>query len=94
MRDPSISSVAYEPGDPTTIQDMSDLRRYLKDQETRLQATIMALAAGHMDVTTVAPRKPRDGDFRLCDGVSWAPVGPGVKLPVWYDGTNSTWKVF
>lgn len=94
MRDPSISSVAYEPGDPTTIQNMDDLRRYLKSEGIKQQAAIMALAAGHMDLTTVAPKKPREGDFRLCDGVNWAPLGPGVKRPVWYDGTTATWKQF
>jgi len=92
MRDPSISSVIYEPGDPTTIQSMDDLRRYLRDQEIKQAAAFNALAAGHLDITTVAPPKPRAGDLRICSGTTWAPVGPGVSKPVWFDG--SIWKAF
>jgi hypothetical protein len=94
MRDPSISSVAYEPGDPTTIQNMDDLRRYLREQEIKIAATFAVLAAGHLDITTVAPKKPRDGDIRICDGVTWAPLGATIKKPVWFDGATNTWKQF
>ena len=45
------------------------------------------LADGQLDTTTVAPTKPREGMFRLADGVSWNPGSGsgfyGYRAGVW-----------
>ena len=43
---------------------------------------------GQLDVTTVAPAKPRDGMIRLADGVSWNP-GSGRGF---YGYSNAAWR--
>ena len=78
MRTPTIASAAYVPGDPPN--DPKDLPRFLRQEFIKMAAAIDAVAAGHVDVTYVAPAKPRDGDIRLCDGTSWNPLGTGQKF--------------
>ena len=73
MRAPNAGSSTYAPGDPPA--DPAQLQRYLREMETKLSATFSALAAGHLDKSTVAPAKPRDGDIRYADGTSWNPGG-------------------
>ena len=71
---------------PTTPEE---LPRYLNDEIPRLWTAIKALAAGHMDVTYVAPDKPRAGDFKYADGTSWNP-GSG-EGPYYFKSSTSTW---
>lgn len=53
--------------------------RFLTDELLKIQSAFLALAAGHLDVTTVAPAKPRAGDIRYADGAAWNPgSGQGV----------------
>lgn len=87
MRTPNNGSVQYTPGDPPA--DPAQMQRYLRELETRIAATFAALAAGHLDKTYVAPAKPRDGDIRYADGVSWLPNGAGG-VGIWYYKVN-TW---
>jgi hypothetical protein len=78
VRTPTLASVQYTPD--KVPDDQAELARYLTRELEKLQSAIAALSAGHLDVTTVAPTKPREGDFRLCDGVSWNPLGTGQKF--------------
>lgn len=81
MRTPNLGSVQYQPAEVPA----DPLQAYLRDEFNKIAAAIGALAAGHLDKTTVAPAKPRDGDIRYADGVSWAPgAGAGI---YWYNGT-------
>ena len=73
MRTPNIGASAFNPGDPPV--DPVQLQRWLRELVVMQTAAFTALAAGHLDKTTVAPAKPRDGDFRYADGTSWNPGG-------------------
>lgn len=91
MRPTTLNSAQYNPGDPPA--DPQQLQRFLREEFVKLKAAVNALALGHLDVTTVAPTKPREGDWRIADGVLWNPLGTG-KGPVWYDATAVAWKAF
>lgn len=79
------SSIALSFDDPPA--DPTQLQRYLREQNVKVVAAIMALADGHLDKQFVAPAKPRDGDIRYADGTLWNPgSGAGVyvfKSTVW-----------
>ncbi len=78
MRTPNLGSVFYIPNDPP--EDPKDLARYLREEQQKVAAAISALAAGHLDKSTVAPAKPRDGDIRYASGApGWDP-GSGVGI--------------
>lgn len=88
MRTPNNGSGLYAPGDPP--QDPAQLQRYLREEMTKISAAIGALAAGHLDQSTVAPAKPRDGDIRYASGApNWNP-GAGVGI-YYYKGATSAW---
>jgi hypothetical protein len=73
MRNPNLGSVQYQ---PTPVpDDPKDLPRYLQDELGRLADVVRLLAVGHIDVSYVLPEKPRQGDIRYADGVSWNPGG-------------------
>jgi hypothetical protein len=55
---------------PEQVADAQIYRELLK-----IQAALLALSDGHLDMTTVAPTKPRAGDMRFADGTSWNPGG-------------------
>ncbi len=70
---------------PDTVPpDPKDMRRFLTTQLARISAAVNLLAAGHIDLTSVSPGKPRNGDIRIADGVNWNP-GSG-EGPYWYNG--------
>lgn len=88
MQAQNSNSIFYAPSQPPS--DTKDLQRYLKDEFYSIQTAIMQLAAGHIDVVSVAPSKPREGDIRLCDGTNWNPVSLGKRFVgfrggVWVD---------
>lgn len=86
MRTPNLSSVQYAPSDPP--DNPAALQGFLRSELLKIGAAIQALAAGHLDVTHVAPPKPREGMVRLADGTDWNPgAGQGV-----YCFYNSTWN--
>lgn len=87
VRTANLGSVQYMPNDPPN--DPADLPRYLREEMNRIAAAIAALAAGHLDKTTVAPVKPRDGDIRYADGVNFKPNGTGGVGIYYYSG--ATW---
>lgn len=85
MRSPNIGTVQYTPNQVPT--DAADMQRFLFEELNRISAAIRALAEGHFDKTTVAPKKPRDGDVRYADGVNWKPNGTGGAGIWYYNGT-------
>ena len=70
MRTPNIKSVGYTPDDPPA--DPAQHQRFLRDELRKISAAISLLADGHIDVTTVTPSKPRDGDIRYA--MTWKSV--------------------
>lgn len=80
-------SIQYAPADPPA--DPAQLQRYLREEIAKISVAIDLLAAGHLDKTTVAPTKPRDGDIRYADGTNWNP-GAGKGL---YMHNGSVWTL-
>lgn len=78
VRTASISSVQYTPANAPETQEQ--INRYMIEELRKISAAINLLALGHLDVTHVAPAKPREGDIRLCDGINWNPLGTGQKF--------------
>ena len=77
MRTPNLGSVFYAPNTPPN--DPAELQRFLFDELKKISVAINGLALGHLDQSTVAPSKPRDGDLRYADGTLWNPgSGRGV----------------
>jgi hypothetical protein len=77
MQTRNLNSVFYSP--QIVPSNPADLPNFLRDELVRLQTAINLLAMGHVDVTHVAPLKPRDGDFRFADGTDWNPgSGRGI----------------
>jgi hypothetical protein len=68
--------------------DPKDLARYLRNELQQIQFSIDQLATGQLEVTTVAPAKPRDGMLRRADGTSWNP-GSGQGVYCYY---NAAWR--
>lgn len=85
LKTPNISTVFYYPSPAPT--DNNQLGFYIEDELRKISATIQLLAQGHIDKTTVAPNKPREGDIRLADGSSWNP-GSGAGIYCYY---GSSW---
>lgn len=77
MRSPTLGSAFYVPGNPP--DDPAQLPRFLQAELAKLSGAIDLLIAGHLDKSTAAPAKPREGDLRLADGTLWNPgSGQGV----------------
>ena len=87
MRTPNLGTVSYAPDQ--VPDDPEELKRFLRSEFQKLQSAIQLLAKGHLDKTTVAPAKPRDGDFVYADGSSFNP-GSGVGI-YYYKGATSAW---
>ena len=85
MRTPDIATMPYYPG--PVPSDPEQIPRYLESEFMKIAAAIQRLQEGHVDVTYVAPAKPREGDFRLADGSSWNPLGTGKKFVGYRGGT-------
>lgn len=85
MRTASIASAYYSPGQIPT--DAEDLQRFLREELNKLSSVIALLASGHLDKSTVAPIKPRDGDIRYADGINWKPNAIGGAGVWYYNGT-------
>lgn len=56
---------------------------FIRNELQQIQFAIAQIADGQLDVTTVAPAKPRDGMIRRADGVGWNP-GSGVGVYCFY----------
>jgi hypothetical protein len=64
------------------------LAPFLREELAKLQAVLSTVCDGQLDVTTVAPSKPRDGMLRRADGALWNP-GSGQGVYCYY---NSAWR--
>lgn len=91
MRPVSIASVQYAPQSPP--DDPAALGRYIHDELQKVAAAIALVGIGHLDMTYVAPKKPRDGDIRYADGTQWNPNammgGRGLYI---YVGATGIWN--
>ncbi len=88
MRTPTISSAFYSPG--ASPSDPEQLRAFIENELRKIAAAMLLVSAGHIDMTYVAPIKPRFGDIRLADGTQWKPNGTGgVGVWCYY---NNTWN--
>lgn len=85
MKPYNTGSVFYSP-EPVP-SNASEIPAYLERELLKIQRTFELLATGHIDVTYVAPPKPREGDFKLADGTSWNP-GSGAGFYGYY---GSSW---
>lgn len=85
MRATSGAGRRYVPGIfPTGGSDeMQALKRFLREELVRVQAAFESVADGNLEVTTVAPEKPRDGMVRRADGTNWNP-GSGAGVYCYY----------
>ena len=88
MRTANSSSVGYAPGQVPSNQ--KDWARWMQSEFSGVSVAINLLAAGHLDVTHVAPTRPRDGDLRYADGTNWA-AGAGSGLYMYF---TSAWTKF
>lgn len=84
MRTPTIGTAFYAPGEPPS--DPKDLQNYLREELQKIATAVTALSLGHLDTTTVAPAKPRDGDLRLVGTSGWDPIGTGQQFVGYYGG--------
>ena len=76
----------YTVGDIPT--NAADIPAFLRQELDKIQAVTNAIQDGQLDVTTVAPSKPRDGMLRRADGTSWNP-GSGQGVYCYY---NAAWR--
>lgn len=85
MRPLNTSTIFYVP--EQVPSDPAQLPMYLENEFAKIKRSIEQISMGHFEVTYVEPPKPRKGDLRYADGVSWNPgSGQGVYV---YKGT--TW---
>lgn len=77
--------MSYKPTD--TLKD-SEVFREFQQVASELQELRRML------VTFREPFKPRDGQFIIPDGVTWNPLGDGLKRPIWFDKDAGVWKAF
>lgn len=88
MRTGNLGSALYAPGQVPS--DPKALPAFLTAELAKLKAALDLVALGHVDSTTVAPAKPREGDIRLADGAAWSPDASGAANLYCYIG--GTWK--
>jgi hypothetical protein len=83
----NLGTVNYAPGQVPT--DAAEMQRFFMSELQKISVAISLIGLGHLDKTTAAPIKPRDGDVRYADGISWNP-GSGVGV-YYYKGATSAW---
>ncbi len=45
-----------------------------------------------MQIRYREPFKPREGNYCVCDGTTWNPLGDGIKRPIIF--LNGAWEAF
>lgn len=83
---PTNSATSYQPGEVPT--DVSQIPRFLREEQAKLKAALDALSDGFDPVMYAPPTKPRKGMRRYADGTQWNP-GSGEGL-YRFDGVS--WK--
>ncbi len=48
---------------------------YVQDELGHISSAVEQLSLGYLDVTNVAPTRPRQGMIRYADGTNWNPSG-------------------
>ena len=86
MKPTTSNSTGYTPGQAP--DDTKEFQRYMYNELLRISAVLNAVSLGHLDETTVAPTKPRSGDVRFADGVTFTPTGAGKGFYGYY---SSAW---
>jgi hypothetical protein len=76
----------YVPGQ--VPDNAADIPRFLREELEQIRQSISLVQDGQLDVTTVAPSKPRDGMLRRADGTGWNP-GSGQGVYCFY---NAAWR--
>ena len=84
MRQLGGSIPRYTPG----AVPSGDVNNYLRDELAKIASVLSSVMDGQLDVTTVAPAKPRDGMIRLADGFTFNP-GSGRGF---YGYSNGAWR--
>lgn len=74
----------YVRGQPPVIE--ADLRRYIQDELSSIEATTRTLAEAAVQVENRAPEHPRIGMLRYA-AEGWDPIGDGTTGLVVFDGT-------
>lgn len=87
MRTSNSGTIVYAPGQVPT--DAAEMQRFFMSELQKIATAISLIGSGHLEKTTVAPSKPRDGDVRYADGALWNP-GAGVGI-YYYKGAASAW---
>jgi len=80
----TVKTIQYLPG--PIPKESNQVPSFLEEALGRLGVLIGLLADGHLDVTNVAPPKPKTGDIRFADGTNW---NPGAGRGIYY--FDSTW---
>lgn len=62
---------------------------YIQDELGYISSAIEQQALGFLDVTNVAPEKPRQGMIRYADGSNWNPNGTGEGI--YFFNSGGTW---
>ncbi len=75
--------MSYTPAD--TIEDQ-EVRRELQEVAKEMES-LRSMAVLHR-----SPVKPRKGNFCICDGVDWNPLGDGQENAIYFNGT--IWRRF
>ena len=53
--------------------DPGALAAFLREELSKIEAALVLVGEGQLDITTVAPTKPREGMIRFADGVGFNP---------------------
>lgn len=81
----------FEPLPPPDTRDPLVLIQYIMEEYRRLAAFLQIVAQGQLEISNVAPVKPRGGMVRIADGTNWNPGGGrGV---YWYDPSSGWTKL-
>lgn len=76
-----VAAIFYSPG--VRPQTKDELPAYIDRELAKIGHVVAALAAGHIDVSYVAPDRFKEGDIRLAagtlEGAHWDPDSSGVR---------------
>lgn len=71
-------SIKYVPSVSPGVAE--ELPPFIGRELVKISNVVNNISEGHMEVTNVAPEKPRAGDIRYADGTNWNPNSQGEGL--------------
>jgi hypothetical protein len=75
--------------DPTLCpQTIEDIPRFIDNMLLEIRPVLDLVRDGHLDVTTVEPVKPQQGNIRYADGTSW---NPGSGEGIYFYNSSGAW---